>query len=215
MLALETRQIRLFIVDRQPLIAAALSQLFNNTGDTQVVGTAHQVTTLVLRAASPDVIMLNHEHGVTDTCAAIALCKEALPLAKIFVVSCHEHPELLQTVLDAGAEGYSIRDVQPAELQTAVNVIASGTMFVDPRVGGLLLRQRGAYGRKTATTKHLSTREIDVVKLIANGMSNKEISSALDLSEKTIKNHVSRIFEKLHITSRTQAVVHAIRTGIA
>ena len=214
MLAIEPRQIRLFIVDRQPLIAAALAQLLGSTGEIQIVGTANQANFMMLRTACPDVIMLNHEHGLTDTCAMIAVCKEAAPTSKVFVVSCHEHPELLQMTLDAGADGYSIRDVQPAELQTAVSTIAAGTTFVDPRVGGLLLRQRGAYGRKGAT-KHLSTREIDVVKLIANGMSNKEISSALDLSEKTIKNHVSRIFEKLHITSRTQAVVHAIKTGIA
>jgi len=208
-------QVRLFVVDRQPLIAAALSQLFDAVDDIKVVGTAQDASPGMLASVCPDVIMLSHDHGVTDICGMITVAKEAVPTAKICVISCHEHPELLQLVLDAGADGYSIKDVKPSELLAAISTIASGTMFVDPRVGGFLLRQRGVYGRKANTTKYLSTREIDVVKLIANGMSNKEISSALDLSEKTIKNHVSRIFEKLSITSRTQAVVHAIKTGIA
>ena len=215
MFSTEVRQIRLFIVDPQPLIAAALSQLFGAAEEMHVVGTSQRVKPLMLQAVSPDVIMLSHEHGSTDMREMVEACKIAVPTAKICVISCHEHPELLQLVLDAGVDGYSIKDVEPAELLTAINTIASGTMYVDPRVGGLLLRQRGPFGRNISTAKHLSTREVAVVKLIANGMSNKEISSQLDLSEKTVKNHVSRIFEKLNMSSRTQVVVHAIKTGIA
>jgi DNA-binding NarL/FixJ family response regulator len=211
----EQRQIRLFIVDPQPLIAAALSQLFGAAPEMHVVGTAQQAKAAMLTAVVPDVIMLSHDHGTTDMRAMIEVCKAAVPTARICVISCHEHPELLQLALDAGADGYSIKNVEPAELLAAIHTIASGTMYVDPRVGGLLLRQRGSYGPKASGTKHLSSREVSVVKLIANGMSNKEISSELDLSEKTIKNHVSRIFEKLNMSSRTQVVVHAIKTGIA
>jgi DNA-binding NarL/FixJ family response regulator len=216
MLVTEQEAIRLFIVDRHPLITAALSQLLDATPNTRVVGSAQMANAGALRAAAPDVIMLTHEHGVTDMCAMIADCKAALPSVKTFVVSCHEHPELLQSVLEAGADGYTVKDVMPAELLKAIDTIASGIMFVDPRVGGTLLRQRGSSGRNgTGAAKQLSTREVDVVRLIADGMSNKEISSTLDLSEKTIKNHVSRIFEKLHVSSRTQVVSHAIKTGIA
>jgi DNA-binding NarL/FixJ family response regulator len=215
MVAIDQENVRLFIVDRHPLMTAALSQLLQAAPATHVVGTAQIINATALRAASPDVIMLNHEHGVTDMREMIALCKEAVPEAKIFIVSCHEHPELLQSVLEAGADGYTVKDVMPSELLKAIKTIASGTMFVDPRVGGILLRRRGSGGFGGGRAKHLSTREIDVVKLIADGKSNKEISSALDLSEKTIKNHVSRIFEKLQFSSRTQVVAHAIKTGIA
>ena len=214
MLLLQTRQIRVFIVDQQPLIAAALAQLFTSCDDMNVVGTSQQVKSLMLRTVCPDVIILNHEHASTDMCEMIAICKEAVPSAKICVVSCHPHPNLLQRVLDAGADGYSIRDVEPNEFINAVKTIATGTMYVDPRVGGFLLRQRSTH-RHMGRLNDLSARESEIIRLIAGGMSNKAISCALNLSEKTVKNHVSRIFGKLDITSRTQAVVHAIKQGIA
>jgi len=211
----DTKTIDLFIVDPQPLIAAALSQLLNAVEGMQVVGTSQRIRPLLLQSASPEVIILSHEHGSTNMREMIEACKAAVPKSKICVISCHEHPELLQLVLDAGVDGYTIKDVEPSELLTAINSIAAGSTYVDPRVAGVLLRQRGPFGRSMSTAKHLSTREVAVVKLIANGMSNKEISSNLDLSEKTVKNHVSRIFEKLNMSSRTQVVVHAIKTGIA
>jgi two-component system response regulator DegU len=211
----EIKTIRLFIVDPQPLIAAALSHLLGAASEMQVVGTSQRVKALMLQTVSPDVILLSHEHGNTDMREMIETCKAAVPTAKICVISCHEHPELLQLALDGGVDGYTIKDVEPSALLSAINTIASGALYVEPRAGGLLLRQHGTFGRSLRSAKHLSTREVSVVKLIANGLSNKEISSQLDLSEKTVKNHVSRIFEKLNMSSRTQVVVHAIKTGIA
>lgn len=215
MYSTETRCIRLFVVDPQPLIAAALSQLLNAVENMQVVGTSQCVRPLMLEGVSPDVIMLSHEHGSTNMREMIEAAKAAVPSAKICVISCHDHPELLQLALDAGVDGYSMKDVEPAELLSAINSISAGSTYVDPRVAGLLLRQRSPFSRSIGMGKYLSTREVAVVKLIANGMSNKEISSNLDLSEKTVKNHVSRIFEKLNMSSRTQVVVHAIKSGIA
>jgi DNA-binding NarL/FixJ family response regulator len=87
-------------------------------------------------------------------------------------------------------------------------------MYVDPRVGALLYRARGSSSRQGLRST-ISLRESEIIKLIADGMSNKEISCTLNLSEKTVKNHLSRIFSKLHIKSRTQVVIHAIKTGIA
>jgi DNA-binding NarL/FixJ family response regulator len=208
-----TRQIRLFIVDGQPLIAAALSHLFASDEAFHVVGTSQRIKALMMRTVCPDVIILGHEHGSTDMCEIIAGCKEAVPAAKICVVSCHAHPELLQSVIDAGAEGYTIKDVSPGELMDAIKTIADGTVYVDPRVGGSLIKMRGR-SQSNGRLNHLSARETEIIRLIANGYSNKEISASLTLSEKTIKNHISRIFSKLHITARTQAVVHAIKTGI-
>jgi DNA-binding NarL/FixJ family response regulator len=210
----QPRQTRIFIVDHQPLIAAALSHLLSACDDLNVVGTSQRIKSLTLRTVCPDVIILNHEHGSTDMCETIAVCKEAAPSAKIFVVSCHAHPELLQRVLDVGADGYSIKDVEPNELIRAIKMIASGAMYVDPRVGALLYRARGSSSRQGLRST-ISLRESEIIKLIADGMSNKEISCTLNLSEKTVKNHLSRIFSKLHIKSRTQVVIHAIKTGIA
>jgi DNA-binding NarL/FixJ family response regulator len=94
-----------------------------------------------------------------------------------------------------------------------VKAVAEGQSYVDPRVAGGLLRRRTLNGGKPDITE-LSTREGEVIRLIAEGLANKQISARLHLSEKTVKNHISRIFSKLNITARTQAAVHAIRTGI-
>ena len=96
----------------------------------------------------------------------------------------------------------------------AVIAIHNGSTYVDPRVG-THSAERGGSARRIRTLNGLSARETEVLRLIADGYSNREISIALSLSEKTIKNHISRIFAKLHITARTQAVIHAIKNGIA
>jgi DNA-binding NarL/FixJ family response regulator len=213
-LDLQPRLIRLFIVDPQPLIAAALSHLLEADAALHVVGSSQTVRALLLRTVSPDVILIGHSHGSTDMCEMVAVCKEAVAAARVCIVSCHAHPELLQRVIEAGAEGYTIKDTHPSELIEAIKTVASGIHYVDPRVGGLLLKMNGR-SRRTRNINALSARESEVVRLIANGFSNKEIGASLSLSEKTVKNHISRIFSKLHITGRTQLVIHAIKTGIA
>jgi DNA-binding NarL/FixJ family response regulator len=137
-----------------------------------------------------------------------------VPLAKICFVACHPHPELMLRVVEAGAEGYAQKDNAPGVLTNAVIAICNGAIHVDPRVGSCPPEEGGSV-RRARTFNNLSIRETEVLKLIADGYSNREISIALSLSEKTIKNHISRIFDKLNITARTQAVIHAIKTGIA
>lgn len=209
-----SRQVRIFIIDPQPLIAAALHHLFAANGIFQVVGTAQIVKALMLRTVCPDIILLCQEHGSTDICEMISACRAAAPAAKVCVVACHTHPELVPRALEAGADGYTIKDTAPTELLDAVVQIHNGSTYVDPRIGTYQVSPSTS-SRRVRTLNHLSIRETEVLKLIADGYSNREISIALSLSEKTIKNHISRIFAKLHITARTQAVIHAIKTGIA
>ncbi len=208
------RPTRLFIVDPQPLIAAALQHFFQATQVFHVVETSQHVRPAILRTIRPDVVLLAPEHGSNDVGEAVTACRTALPSAKICWLSCHTHPESLRRVIDAGASGYTIKDVAPSELIDAVRIVARGGTYIDPRLKSLG-RTSGGPGRRADTLHSLSERETEIIKLIAEGNSNREISTALSLSEKTVKNHISRIFAKLHITARTQAVVHAIKVGIA
>jgi DNA-binding NarL/FixJ family response regulator len=207
-------QIRVFIIDAQPLIAAALCHLFAANGPFEVVGTAGYVDGRTLSAAGPNVIVLCQDHGTTGICEMIEACRSAVPAARVCVVACHLHPELLPRVMQAGADGFTVKDAGPTELLEAVVHIHGGGTYIDPRMGAYL--PEASYPlRRVRPHNALSARETEVLKLIADGYSNREISIALSLSEKTIKNHISRIFSKLHITARTQAVIHAIKTGIA
>jgi DNA-binding NarL/FixJ family response regulator len=104
-----------------------------------------------------------------------------------------------------------VKDVSPAEFIRALKLVGSGQTYVDARLAGGLLRKRGGGGKDIMG---LSVRETEVLQLIAEGLANKQIGVRLGLSEKTVKNHISRIFSKLDISARTQAAVHAIRVGI-
>jgi DNA-binding NarL/FixJ family response regulator len=144
---------------------------------------------------------------------AIGMCRLACPRARIGVLSEHLSSEAMQRVLSAGADGYIIKDITPDELLAAVKSMAGGNLYVDPRLVGLILRKHAGIGRRDPN--ELSPRESDIVRLIAAGLSNREISDRLSLSDKTVKNHISHIFAKLNVTARTQVVIYAMRSGLA
>jgi DNA-binding NarL/FixJ family response regulator len=206
--------LRVAVVESQVLFAKALSGIFADDGAFVVVGDYRTPAAQALQAASPELIVLDLDGQGADVAQIVGTCTSALPGARVCVLSMHLSPEMMQRCLSHGAEAYIVKDISPAELVRAVKTVAEGQSYVDPRVAGGLLRRRSLNGGKPDITE-LSAREGEVLKLIAEGLANKQISTRLHLSEKTVKNHVSRIFSKLHITARTQAAVHAIRAGIA
>jgi DNA-binding NarL/FixJ family response regulator len=124
------RRIRLFIVDPQPLIAAALQHFFAASDDFNVIETAQHVRLTMLRTIRPDVVLLAREHGSNDICESIAVAKDAVPATKIFLLSCHTHPEMVRRVLDAGASGYAVKDIAPIELTNALRSVADGRTYL-------------------------------------------------------------------------------------
>jgi DNA-binding NarL/FixJ family response regulator len=208
------RPIRVLVIEGQALFGKALCQVLASEPDFEVVGDADSVANAGLRSARPDVIVLDLDGNLGDFGDAMRTFRELAPQAKVCILTTHVQAEVMQRCLSAGAEGYIIKDILPAELVHAVRSVASGHAYVDPRVAGGVLKSRSTpLGRRRQN--ELSTRETEIIRLIARGLSNKEISTSLHLSEKTVKNHISRIFAKLNITARTQAAVHAIKTGLA
>lgn len=208
---LTTDTVRLYIIEAQALFAKALGQLLSTDRQIDVVGDSQSFNEGALIAARPDVVILDLDGG--GTIDILERVRVILPNARICVLTMRPTPEVMQRCLACGADGYVVKDVAPGELTNAVKLVASGETYVDPRIAGGWLRRRSTSGRKTDLNE-LSTRETEVIRLIAEGLSNKEISARLNLSEKTIKNHISRIFSKLNIYARTQAAVHAIKLGL-
>jgi DNA-binding NarL/FixJ family response regulator len=207
---------RVAIVQRQRLFAKALSDVFSDSGHIAVVGTVPVLPSDAFASVRPDVVVFDVDDPALDLAAAIAECRAVRPEVKVCVLSSHLRPEVMQKSMDAAADGYVVKDATPEEFVRAIGVIAEGMTYVDARVAGSVVRLR-----RTATTRtqrgdahDLSVRETDVLRLIAQGCSNRDISNQLHLSEKTVKNHVSRILSKINTTSRTHAAVHAIRAGI-
>ncbi|MBV8149565.1 MAG: response regulator transcription factor [Candidatus Eremiobacteraeota bacterium] len=213
MIAPVTNVIRLYVIEGQVLFGKALCQVFSLEPDIQIVGDSDSVSAPALTKARPDLILLDLDGSAVELTEALTLCRESVPQARVCVLSMRPQPEIMQRCLAAGAEGYIIKDITPAELMRAVKMVAAGETYVDPRVAGGLLRRRSMSNGRPDLDE-LSVRETEVIRLIAEGLSNKEISARLNLSEKTVKNHISRIFSKLNIYARAQAAVHAIKMGL-
>ena len=203
---------RIAIIEAQALFAKALCRIFADDGYT-VAGDFSTPVVSTLGAAKPDLIVIDLDGQPVGVAQTLGTVTEGAPDARVCVLSMHLSPEMMQRCLSYGAEAYIVKDISPAELLRAVRTVAEGQSYVDPRVAGGLLRRRSLNGGRPDIAE-LSPRESEVLKLIAEGLANKQISARLHLSEKTVKNHVSRIFAKLNISARTQAAVHAIRAGL-
>jgi two-component system response regulator DegU len=214
MLNVGTKRIRVMIVEAQILLSKALCHLLSLENEIEVVGDAQTLEVATLQKYNPEIVILDLDGHGLDIDETISRLHEALAHAKICVLTAHARPEVMQRCLAAGVEGYIAKDTTPAELVRAIKAVASGSSYADPRIAGGLLRRRSTSNSRRADSHELSARESEIIRLIANGLSNKEISQRLSLSEKTVKNHISRIFSKLNISARTQAAVHAIRTGL-
>lgn len=203
---------RTLIIESQVLFAKALAQTLSLDRSIEVVGDAQAIDRALLMSRRPNLIIVDIDDRSIDIVEFVATARLHLPEVQICALSVHLNVEVMQRCLNAGVNGYIVKDMTPSEFLTAIKMVTAGESFCDPRVAGKLLRRRS--GQAGSDICALSLRETQVVRLIVGGMSNKEISSNLSLSEKTIKNHVSRIFSKFNCTARTQAAVHALRSGL-
>lgn len=203
--------LRVFIIEKQMLFGTAVAQILSADAGITVVGLAADHDSAHLGSVKPDVVVIDIDTDEVD--ATVDLVRTETPDTRICLLSMYSQPEVMQRCLSAGADGYIVKDSSLQELVAAIKAIGEGSSYVDPRVAAALLRRRTP--AHLPYTSQLSPRETDIIRLIAQGLSNRDIGRRLVLSEKTVKNHVSRIFSKLHFTARSQAAVHAIRSGLA
>jgi DNA-binding NarL/FixJ family response regulator len=205
--------LRVFIIEKQLLFGKAIAQVLSSDPDITVAGLSQDRETPALEDAHANVVIIDIDNDTDDIDSTVENCRKRCPSTRICLLSMYPQPELMQRCLSAGADGYIVKDSSLQELISAIKTIGEGSSYVDPRVAATLLRRRSV--PHIPYTNQLSPRETDIIRLIAQGLSNRDIGQRLLLSEKTVKNHVSRIFSKLHFTARSQAAVHAIRNGLA
>ncbi|MDQ2908792.1 MAG: response regulator transcription factor, partial [Candidatus Eremiobacteraeota bacterium] len=133
------------------------------------------------------------------------------PQSRVCALSAQHRPRAMQRALAAKADAYIAKDTSPAMLVEIVHSVAGGEFYADPRIAGAILRRRSSRGGDMG---ELSSREFEIVRLIAEGLSNREIGKRLTLSEKTVKNHVSHILAKLKVSARSGVAVYAVRNGL-
>ena len=176
--------------------------------------TGHQAVELALQTA-PDVVLMDLVMPDMDGVEATRRVKSASPRTQVVIFTSYYRDEYIFPAIRAGALSYILKDADPAELAEAIRKAAHGEAMLNPRVAARLVQEiQGVRSEDTNPFAELSERELEVLRLIANGASNKEIADQLVISEKTVKSHVSNILSKLHLVDRTQAAAYAWNKGI-
>lgn len=207
--------VRLLIVDDHEVVRLGLRKLVEQSGGIRVVGEAGSVTAAIEAATrlAPDVILMDvrlPDGSGVEACRDIrAVCPAARVL---FLTSFSDDAALTATIL-AGASGYLLKDIAGQEVIRAIETVAKGQSILDPSVTATVLNRVKATGREGQARpgEDLSPQERRVLALVADGKTNKEIATALDLSDKTVKNYLSHIFQKLRITRRSQAAAYFVK----
>ncbi|MFD5103568.1 response regulator [Streptomyces albidochromogenes] len=208
--------IRVLLVDDHQVVRRGLRTFLEVQDDIEVVGEAADGAEGVARAEElrPDVVLMDIKMPGTDGIDALRKLRELANPARVLIVTSFTEQRTVVPALRAGASGYVYKDVDPDALAGAIRSVHAGHVLLQPEVAGALLAQEdGNNGTGRGST--LTEREREVLTLIADGRSNREIARALVLSEKTVKTHVSNILMKLDLSDRTQAALWAVRHGIA
>jgi len=209
---------KIIICDDQSIVRDGLEMLLKLEPDMQVVGTAGDGASAVELAAQkkPDMVLMDLKMPVMSGVEATRRIRAQFPEIKVLVLTTYADDEWVFDAIQAGASGYLLKDTPRDEVIKAIRGTAEGKTYVDPSVAGKVLRQVSSHRTQPPSniTADLTEREIEVLRLIAKGSSNKDISEQLFLSEGTIRNHVSAILAKLGVSDRTQAAVIAIQHGL-
>jgi DNA-binding NarL/FixJ family response regulator len=214
--------VRIVVADDHPVVRTGFAELLGTQPDFNVVGTASNGAEAVriCRELSPDVVLMDvRMPGMDGIEATRQLAGSAAAGPRILILTTFDLDEYVYDALRAGASGFLLKDVTAERLFDAVRVIAVGEALLAPAVTRRLINEFALLGAKpevssTAALAALTPRETQVLRLIAEGLSNPEIGSRLTVTEETVKTHVSRVLNKLGLRDRTQAVVAAYETGL-
>jgi DNA-binding NarL/FixJ family response regulator len=204
--------IRVVIADDHGVVRSGLAQLLSTFADVELVGEAADGEAAVVLCARehPDVVLMDLEMPRMDGIEATKRIKAEQPGVAVVVLTSFSDRERILQAIDAGAAGYLLKDVQPAELARAIEAAARGDAPLDPRAARTILGDR----RAAPPGAELSDREREVLVLVAEGLPNKLIARRLDISEKTVKAHLTSVYRQIGVTDRTQAALWAERNGL-
>jgi NarL family two-component system response regulator LiaR len=213
----DTEQIRILIADDHALVREGLQAVISAEADMQVVGEAADGVAAVQRAhdLKPDVILMDMIMPRQDGLAAIRQLKQEGTPARIIVLSSFADDQKIFPAIKAGAQGYLLKDILPDQLLQAIRDVYRGESSLHPTIARKVMAEFNRDPALAPATEALTAREVDVLKLIAQGYSNQEIAEKLVLSKGTVGKHVNRILDKLHVVNRTQAALYALREGLA
>lgn len=214
--------IRILLVDDQPLFRGAIASLIEGQDDMTVVGEAENGLEAVetARLLLPDLVVMDVEMPVMDGVEAVRLIREQLSTVKVIMLTVSEADDHVFDAIRFGAHGYLLKDLRPEQLYDMIRSVMRNETPISPAIAGRLLReiQNGVTQRGSSPAQPegppVTRRELEILQLVAEGMSNKEIGKSLSITEGTVKNHVHNALEKLHMENRMQATAYIVRQGL-
>jgi two-component system, NarL family, response regulator LiaR len=204
-----TDVLRVVLAEDHALVREGTAELLERSGGIKVVGQAADGLEAVrlVSALRPDVLVIDLAMPGLDGLEAARRTREVAPETAVLALTAHEEEPYVRAMLEAGARGYLSKTARGHELVAAIRAVAMGEMVLSPRVAGPLLQ------KKLSSTPPLTPRELDVLRAAARGLGNKQIAAELSLSPRTVQTHLTGAFAKLGVSSRTEAVLQAIRNG--
>ena len=219
-----TEPVRILLVDDQPLFRKAIATLVDEQPDLAVVGEAENGLDALEKAHAlqPDLVVMDVEMPVMDGVEAVRLIRDQLPGVKVVMLTVSESEDHLFDAIRFGAQGYLLKDLRPEQLYDMLRSVMRNETPLSPAIAGHLcaeIRERaGGAVREAPSTvpkgPSLTRRETEILQLVSDGLSNKEIGARLSITEGTVKNHVHNALEKLQLENRIQAAAYAVRMGL-
>ncbi|HLT15391.1 MAG TPA: response regulator transcription factor [Acidimicrobiales bacterium] len=210
--------IRVLICDDHALFRRGLTMVLESEEGVEVVGEAEDGADAVAKAEelAPDVVLMDVRMPRLSGIEATKAIAERVPTARILMLTVSDEEEDLYDAIKAGANGYLLKEISIEEVASAIRAVVNGQSLISPSMASKLLTEftnlsKKADERQSVPTPRLTERELEVLKLVAQGLTNRDIAAELYISENTVKNHVRNILEKLHLHSRMEAVVYAVR----
>jgi two-component system, NarL family, response regulator DegU len=229
------RVVKVVLADDHQLFREGVKRIINMESDMEVIGECGDGIQVIelCNELNPDIVLMDINMPVENGVVATERIREIFPHIKVIILSIHDDESYVFETLRKGALGYLLKDMEPESLISAIRSVVIGHAYIHPKVTGKLINQlrrmtyldevgeanRGAEVKEAGVkfvdspTNPLTRREAEVLRLMAEGKSNKSIGEFLFISEKTVKNHVSSILQKLNVDDRTQAVINAIKNG--
>lgn len=214
--------VRVLMVDDQSIVRAGVRALLQKEATIAVVGEAGGVKEAVRKAEElrPDVVLMDIKLPDGSGIEATRIIRQALPETQVLILTVYEDQDTVLKAIRAGAIGYVLKDIPPADLAGAIRAVQSNGTMINPAIARKMVQRLASVEREAVFIKfrrglNLTEREIEVLREVASGLSDKGIAAKLFLSEPTIKSHLRSVYNKLHVRNRAQAAAYAVRNGLS